>query len=66
MIVGAMIAVILAGLGAWLIFRSRRAKTADPAPPARPKRSPDGPSNALPDAVRAGMANNLATDWPRN
>ena len=62
MIVGAMIAVILAGLGAWLIFRSRRAKTADPAPPARPKRSPDGASNALPDAVRAGMANNLATE----
>ena len=63
MIVGAIvIASILAGLGAWLMFRARRANAADSSLRSRPKKSRDTLPGAPPDAARAGLANNLMTE----
>ena len=61
MIVGAIvIASMLAGLGAWLMFRSRRRNTSDSSLPSRPKKPML--SGMPPDAARAGLANNLMTE----
>jgi HD-like signal output (HDOD) protein len=63
MIVGAIvIASILAGLGAWMMFRSRRAKTFGSSAARPPKKTRDTLSGAAPDVARAVLANNLVTE----